>query len=249
LSVIGMPADPKMKAQVLASVRGYLKAWDPATQKEVWRVEQPGAWNGGVLSTAGGLVFQGNSAGQFNAYSADKGDKLWSFPTQSGVIAAPISYAVGGQQYVVVVVGEGGTLPLAAGEIAKKGALAQSRSRVLAFRLGGTAALPPASPPPPRAEPPARFLDATKLLPIGMTLYKAYCSVCHGDGAVGGGVVPDLRWSPMVSSAEGWRGVVLDGTHVKNGMVSFAQVLTPDFAELIRGYVVDRANEAYPSAP
>jgi quinohemoprotein ethanol dehydrogenase len=248
VGVIGLPADPKMKAQVLASVRGYLKAWDPATQKEVWRVEQPGAWNGGVLSTAGGLVFQGNSAGQFNAYSADKGDKLWSFPTQSGVIAAPISYAVGGQQYVVVVVGEGGSLPLVAGEIANKGALAQSRSRVLAFRLGGTAALPPASPPPPPVKPPARFLDATKL-PIGMTLFKAYCSVCHGDGAVGGGVVPDLRWSPMVSSAEGWRGVVLEGTHVKNGMVSFAQVLTPDLAELIRGYVVDRANETYPAAP
>ena len=72
-SILGMPEDPKVKAQVLASVRGYLKAWDPVTQKEVWRVEQPGAWNGGVLSTAGGLVFEGNAAGTFNAYSADKG--------------------------------------------------------------------------------------------------------------------------------------------------------------------------------
>ncbi len=72
-SILGMPQEPNAKAQVLASVRGYLKAWDPVTQKEVWRVEQPGAWNGGVLSTAGGLVFEGNAAGTFNAYSADKG--------------------------------------------------------------------------------------------------------------------------------------------------------------------------------
>src|SRR5580704_12256450 len=147
-SILGMPEDPKVKAQVLASVRGYLKAWDPVTQKEVWRVEQPGAWNGGVLSTAGGLVFEGNAAGTFNAYSADKGAPLWSFAAQTGVIAAPMSYAVGGQQYVAVVVGWGGTFALAGGEVARKGTLAQNRSRVLAFRIGGTAKLPPPSPPP-----------------------------------------------------------------------------------------------------
>ena len=84
-SIIAMPEDPAAKAQVLASVHGYLKAWDPVTQKEVWRVEQPGAWNGGVLSTAGGLVFEGNSAGTFNAYAADKGTALWSFAAQAGI--------------------------------------------------------------------------------------------------------------------------------------------------------------------
>src|SRR4029077_153100 len=128
ISAAAMPADEKAKAQVLAMVHGYLKAWDPATQKEVWRVEQPGAWNGGVLSTAGGLVFEGNAAGFFNAYSADKGAALWSYPVQTGVVAAPISYAVGGQQYVAVVVGWGGTYPLSAGEVAHKGALAENRS-------------------------------------------------------------------------------------------------------------------------
>jgi quinohemoprotein ethanol dehydrogenase len=247
VSIVGMPDDPRAKAQVLASVRGYLKAWDPVTQKEVWRVEQPGAWNGGVLSTAGGLVFEGNAAGSFSAYSADKGAPLWSFAAQTGVIAAPISYAVGGQQYIAVVVGAGGAYPLAAGELAHKGALARNLSRVLAFRIGGTAKLPPPPPPPPIPKPPERFADASKL-PTGKLVYQAFCSVCHGDSAVGGGVLPDLRWSPLLPSADGWRNVVLDGSRSKNGMVSFAQVLSPDLAELVRAYVVARANDTYQEA-
>jgi PQQ-dependent dehydrogenase (methanol/ethanol family) len=247
VSLIGIPEDVRAKAQVLASVRGYLKAWDPVTQKEVWRVEQPGAWNGGVLSTAGGLVFEGNAAGSFSAYSADKGAPLWSFAAQTGIIAAPISYAVGGQQYIAVVVGAGGVYPLAAGEAARKGALTQNRSRVLAFRIGGTGKLPPPPPPPPIPKPPERFADASKL-PTGKLVYQAFCSVCHGDSAVSGGVLPDLRWSPLLPSADGWRNVVLDGSRSKNGMVSFAQVLSPDLAELVRAYVVARANDTYQEA-
>jgi quinohemoprotein ethanol dehydrogenase len=242
-SAASMPTDPKVRAQVLASVRGYLKAWDPATQKEVWRAEQPGAWNGGVLSTGGGLVFQGNAAGFFKAYSADKGATLWSFPTQTGVIAAPMAYAVGGQQYVAIVVGWGGVYPLAAGEIANKGSLAVNHSRVLAFRLGGTATLPPAPAMQPPGAPPPRFGKAT--VPTGKLLYQGYCSTCHGDAAVGAGVLPDLRWSPLAGIADGWKRVVLEGMKQGSGMVSFAQVLTPELAEMIRAFVVSRANDTF----
>ena len=132
-----MPQDPAVKAQILAGVRGYLKAWDPVAQKEAWHVEQPGAWNGGVLSTAGGLVFQGNSAGEFNAYNASNGATLWSFAAQAGVIAAPIAYAIGNQQFVAIVVGWGGTYPLAGGDLARKGGPVYNKSRVLSFCLGG----------------------------------------------------------------------------------------------------------------
>ena len=54
-------------------MHGYLRAWDPVTQKEAWRVEHPGAWNGGMLRTAGDLVFQGNADGVFGAYDAASG--------------------------------------------------------------------------------------------------------------------------------------------------------------------------------
>ena len=86
-----MPADTRIREGAKAMTTGALIAWDVAHQKQAWRVDQPSPWNGGVLSTAGNLVFQGNAGGTFVAYSADKGEKLWSFPTQTGVIAAPMT--------------------------------------------------------------------------------------------------------------------------------------------------------------
>jgi quinohemoprotein ethanol dehydrogenase len=83
------------------------------------------------------------------------------------------------------------------------------------------------------------------MLPVGKMVFQGYCLTCHGDSAVGGGVLPDLRWSPLLASPEAWRSVVIDGARAKNGMVSFAQVLTPELAEITRAYVVARANDTY----
>ena len=240
------PTDPASRAQVLAMFRGYLKGWDPVAQKEVWRVEQPGPWNGGVLSTGGGLVFAGNAAGDFSAYSADKGQKLWTFTTQTGVIAAPMTYMVGDQQYVAIVVGWGGVYAISGGYVANKsgesGAI--NRSRVLAFRIGASAKLPPAPPVQPPSQPPAPFGDAAAL-GLGKALFTGYCSVCHGDSVVGAGVLPDLRWSPLNASADAWKKPLLEGTKLKRGMPNFAQVIQPEWAEALRAYVVARANESW----
>jgi alcohol dehydrogenase (cytochrome c)/quinohemoprotein ethanol dehydrogenase len=246
ISAAAMPTDAQAKAQVMAMVRGALKAWDPTTQKEVWRVEQPGAWNGGVLATGGGLVFAGNAAGFFKAYAADKGTELWSFQAQTGVIAAPMAYAVGGQQYVAIVVGWGGAYPLAAGEIALKGSLPANHSRVLAFKLGGTAQLPPAPPLQAALQPPAPLVSDANMLAIGGTIFNGYCGVCHGSGAVAGGVLPDLRWTPLLTSADAFRKPVLEGSRLKQGMPDFGKVLTPEYAELVRAYLIARANETFP---
>jgi alcohol dehydrogenase (cytochrome c)/quinohemoprotein ethanol dehydrogenase len=245
-----MPTDPAVKAQILGATKGFLKAWDPVTQKEVWKVEHPNMWNGGVLSTAGGLVFQGTAEGTFNAYDASNGTKLWSFATQAGVLAAPVTYTAGGQQYVTVVVGWGGTGPLSGGETALKGALQANKSRVLTFRLGATAQLPAAPPPPvPQEPPPARIGDVA-LNTLGMAQFHNYCNVCHGNSAVmSGGVLPDLRWSKAVRSPEAWNKIVIGGSRESQGMVSFAKVLTPEHAEAIRAYVISRANDTYPGAP
>jgi alcohol dehydrogenase (cytochrome c)/quinohemoprotein ethanol dehydrogenase len=243
-----MPQDPGVKAQILAGVRGFLKAWDPIAQKEVWHAEQAGAWNGGVLSTGGSLVFEGNSAGQFNAYNATTGATVWSFATQAGVIAAPIAYAVGGQQYVAIVVGWGGTYPLSAGELSHKGGPAVNKSRVLAFRLGGTAQLPPAPPTPKPPTPPARFGDEATLLK-GKVLFHTYCSVCHGDSAVGGGVLPDLRHATPLQDPARWNRIVIEGSLTNNGMVSWSSVLQPEGSEAIRAYVTGRANDEIAPPP
>ena len=243
-----MPQDPPTKAQVLATVRGYLKAWDPAQQKEVWSVEQAGAWNGGVLTTGGGLVFEGNASGQFNAYNAATGATLWSFAAQGGIIAAPVSYAIDGQQYVSIVVGWGGVFPISGGDMAVKNKPKSNKSRVLSFRLGGTHSLPEPPAPGPLPTPPARMGDATTLA-TGHLVFHAYCSVCHGDSAVGAGVLPDLRHSRVLADADRWKRIVIDGSLTSSGMVAFGSVFPAEAGEAVRAYVIARANDELAPPP
>jgi quinohemoprotein ethanol dehydrogenase len=243
-TAVMMPDDPQIRAAALATVKGSLKAWDPVTQKEKWSVQHPGAWNGGVLSTAGNLVFQGNVGGDFVAYNAADGSKLWSFPAQTGVVAAPATYAIGDEQYVVVLAGWGGTYAISGGDASRLGGPAINRSRVLAFKLGGTATLPKPPAEPAIAKPPALIGDA-QLVHQGQVAFHTNCSTCHGDSAVGGGVLPDLRWSAVNRSEQAWREVVIDGARKDRGMVSFAPVLSAAEAESIRAYVIKRANDSY----
>jgi quinohemoprotein ethanol dehydrogenase len=244
LTVATLPQDPPTKAAILAGVRGYLQARDPVTQKVVWTVQHGGAWNGGVLATGGDLVFQGNAMGEFVAYNAHTGEKIWGFAAQTGIVAGAMSYEVAGEQYVAVVAGWGGSMPLAAGDAARKGAINVNRSRVLAFKLGGQAKLPEPTPAPPLAQPPPRVKDASQVA-AGKHEFLRTCSVCHGDAAVGSGVVPDLRYSTAIQSADAWRIIVVDGTLKDHGMVSFTPVLEPADAEAIRAYVIARANDLY----
>jgi PQQ-dependent dehydrogenase (methanol/ethanol family) len=243
-TLASMPqGDAKLKASLLSQLRGYLRAWDPVTQKEAWSVEHPGPWNSGVLSTAGDLVFQGNAVGLFNAYDARDGKLLWSAPAQTGIIAAPITYAVNGEQYVAVVAGWGGAYPITAGDGNAKGSISKNRSRVLAFKLGATGKLPEEAAAAPLAAL-ARVGD-NEAVAKGFAVFHTYCAVCHGDAAVGGGVITDLRWSPLAGDAAGWKSVVLDGNFKDRGMVSFAPVLNEADAEAVRAYITMRSNQSY----
>ena len=107
-SVAELPDDESIVKAMQKETRGHLAAWDPVEQKEKWRVQHAGVLNGGVLSTAGNLVFQGNGEGFVNAYNASNGEKLWEFAAQTGVVAPPVSYAVDGHQYITVSAGWGG---------------------------------------------------------------------------------------------------------------------------------------------
>ena len=94
------PATPDEIVDTLQKVKGHLAAWDPVKQEEVWRVEHDASWNGGLLSTAGNLIFQGRADGTFAAYTADEGKEVWTSPVHVGIIAPPISYMVDGEQYI-----------------------------------------------------------------------------------------------------------------------------------------------------
>ena len=81
---------------------GELLAWNPVTQKEAWHARYPVAVGGGVLATAGNLVFQGRADGILAAYRATDGKQLWSFDAGTGIMAPPVTYQVDGVQYVSV---------------------------------------------------------------------------------------------------------------------------------------------------
>jgi len=242
----GMPQQPEIKKAILNTIKGHLSAWDPVQQKEIWRVDRPSPVNGGLLSTAGNLVFAGTAQGSLEAHRADNGQKLWSADAQSGVVAAPITYTVSGEQYIAVLAGWGGVFPLSYGEVALSSGRTQNISRLLAFKLGSKASLPPLPQfSPPQLKPPkSTATDAT--IQKGEALFQRYCLTCHGDVAVGGGVLPDLRYSGTLDNDQ-WFDIVLKGQLKKAGMVAFEKELSRGDAAAIRAYVILRANQSVPS--
>lgn len=188
-------------------------------------------------------MFEGTGYGQFEAFRAATGDKLWSAPTESGVTAGPVAYTVNGEEYIAVLVGWGGVLPLVAGEVALQSPRIPNVPRMLVFKLGGKASLPPAPEMQARALDPPKETPSAATVKKGEELYQRYCSACHGDVAVSGGVLPDLRYSKMLAS-EQWESVVRGGALSSAGMISFSKELTREDAEAIRSYVVFRANQS-----
>jgi quinohemoprotein ethanol dehydrogenase len=222
--------------------KGYLLAWDPIKQKEAWRSDYVGPWNGGIVTTAGNLVIQGDATGHLNAYRADTGEKLWSIDVQSPIMAAPVSYEVNGEQYIAVLSGFGSAFSLQAGTHAAQSGNIRNISRVLAFKVGGTATLP-AAPPMQQLvlNPPPATADAATVA-AGDQLFGRYCAACHGENAVGGGVVPDLRASSFLGN-DFFYEIVLNGAMKDAGMAPFKAVLDQKDATAIRAYLIKRANE------
>lgn len=235
---LNMPTGDQELDQAIAGLfRGHIAAWNPITQKEEWRVQLAGPWNGGVLTTAGKLLFQGNSSGQFVAYRADNGESLWSAPTQTGVVAPPVTYEVDREQYVTVMAGWGGAYALAVGNTPD--AAVKPRGRILTFKLGGGASLPPL-PTPANLPPVPQQTASDEQILNGKVLYHNYCGVCHGPGAVSGGVIADLRHMGD-EKFQLFNDIVIGGAFQSMGMVSFADVLTEQDAADIKAYVLNQA--------
>ncbi|WP_282362651.1 PQQ-dependent dehydrogenase, methanol/ethanol family [Pseudomonas sp. PS01300] len=227
-----------------AVVSGALLAWDPVKQKAAWKVPYPTHWNGGTLSTAGNLVFQGTAAGQMHAYSADKGEALWQFEAQSGIVAAPMTFELAGRQYVAIMAGWGGVATLTGGESMNLPGM-KNRSRLLVFALDGKAQLPPPPPAPAKVERvPQPVTAAPEQVQAGKQLYGQFCSVCHGMGTISGGLIPDLRQSSD-ATREHFQQIVLQGALKPLGMPSFDDSLKPEEVEQIKLYVMSREYEDY----
>ena len=218
-----------------------LVAWDPVTQTARWSVPTPGYWNGGVLATAGGLVFQGHIDGTFNAYSASTGELLWSFDAKSPVLAPPISYAVGGRQYVTVLTGMG-TSGSYLGPLLERFQLnpATQARRVLTFALDAATPLPPTERRPVEIPPDHGFRVDAESEHRGLILYAQRCGICHGFRAVAVGAATDLRGSMIPREPAAFDIVVRRGAKVGGGMPKFDELTDQELSDL-RQYIRSEA--------
>lgn len=241
---IGLPKDKALRKRLATITPSRLVAWDPVTQKEAWRVKHEHVASGGVLTTAGGLVFQGQAGGEFAAYNAKDGSKLWQFDAQAAAQGGAISYQIDGEQYIAIAVGNGGASYLAAALFVPEKP-APYIGRVIVFKLGEPSAkqqLPPVDRiiAPIPAPPVFESVTPEQLL-LGNKTYAAYCAACHGFSVVSGHVVPDLRRSPIIQSAQAFELVVKGGILENRGMPNFGERISSEELEAIRAYIADEA--------
>ncbi len=241
--VLGLP-DLMSASQASPAVEmaGMLKAFNPRSGKLQWQVELPHFWNGGLLATAGSLVFIGTADGKFQAYDSAEGVKLWEFDTWSSIISSPISYRLNGEQYIALTTGTG----MASHTMGYSGPTASYRygnaSHLLVFKLDSRT-------PFPEPDLVDRTIpEATKGLVVdgdvvrGKRLYHTYCHVCHGGTVRSDGVIPDLRLMNLAVH-QIFANIVLDGVFQVKGMPSFSDLLQKEDANDIHAYILERIAE------
>jgi quinohemoprotein ethanol dehydrogenase len=227
-------------AELQKAQGGGLLAWDPVKQEARWSLDLGSHANGGILTTSTGLVFQGTKMGLFRAYDAASGKVLWETNLKRGVTAPSVTYQVDGEQYVAVATGWGSSWGLNHGLFWKE-KVTRVPGRLVVLKLGAKGTIPDNAPSAIEASPKAPAFGDEKLVKVGYQLYAQNCMVCHGPMVQSSGVLPDLRWSGIAADKGAWHAVVIEGALRSNGMVSFANNLTPEQAEAIRAYVLDQA--------
>jgi quinohemoprotein ethanol dehydrogenase len=211
---------------------GKLIAWNPITQKEEWSVWQKSSWNAGVLTTDD-LVFQGNAEGEFSAYDALTGEKVWSYPLETGIIASPITYEVDGVQYVSILVGWGGVVGLWS-----KFTKQIKPGTLFTFALGKNESIPDIPDVPEKLLINLDFQASQDQINNGGKLFGRYCKYCHRGS--GGGIIPDLTYSsPDVFNS--FQQIVGDGILLGLGMPKFGERLTENNIEDIKHYILSQA--------
>jgi quinohemoprotein ethanol dehydrogenase len=219
---------------------GRLIAWDPVKQKEAWHAEYVAPWNGGTLTTAGNLVFQGSADGRFIAYNATTGEKLWETPTGTGVVAAASTYLLDGVQYVSVAVGWGGVFG-----ITQRVTNNEAPGTVFTFAVGGKAPLPDFT-----KYQIGNLLSGVKYdpkdVPDGTALYVEACATCHGTPGVDkGGNVKNLGYAPTEEIAN-LKDVVFKGPFMDRGMPDFTGKLTDEDVVKIQAFIQGTADAVRP---
>ena len=218
--------------------KGSLVAWDPVTQSERWRDVTDSFWNGGTLTTAGNLTFYGTALGEFAAYNATTGEKLWSFDTGLGIISAPMTYSIAGTQYISLLVGYGGSAGSGIPLFRHGWKFGLQPRRLLTFKLDGQEQLPPTPPPDMTVNPVVveGFEPEAAKVNRGIVLYHTVCTNCHGGMLAAESVAPDLRESVLAANRDSFQAILVDGILAGRGMPLFDD-LSPEDVESIYHYV------------
>jgi quinohemoprotein ethanol dehydrogenase len=219
---------------------GRLIAWDPVKQELAWKQDYVSPWNGGTLTTAGNLVFQGTADGRFVAYNAKTGEKLWESSTGTGVVAGPATYVVDGTQYVSVAVGWGGVYGESQRATDKEGP-----GRVFTFAIGGKAPLPDFAKYQIGGLLQGVKYDAANVSP-GTQLYISHCGFCHGTPGVDkGGNIKNLGYSSSETIAN-LKDIVFKGPFTSLGMPDFTGRLSEDDVVKIQAFIQGTADAIRP---
>ena len=235
--------DPKSwvagRASADALIYGELVAWDPVKKKRAWKVHHSKPSNGGILSTAGDLVFQGTWDGTFAAYDAYNGKKLWQYKSDSAVLAGPMTYELDGEQYIAVAQGSGGTVMITVGdELMKK---KTNQNKLLVFKKGRfnqTVSLASNELATIKALGHKVNSDPA-VIKQGESLYHNNCASCHGINALSNYVVPDLRYMSEQTHSD-FASIVIGGTRTHKGMIGFYETLGLDDVEAIHAYLANK---------
>jgi quinohemoprotein ethanol dehydrogenase len=237
---------PEIAAQIAREgepeIKTFIQAWDPVSKQEKWRVRIADHDHiGGILSTAGNLIFQGDHAGNLKVFTADRGKLLKTIHVGTGMMAAPISYSVDGVQYVSIMAGLGGsghwryTEDSAALRYGNDG-------RIVTFKLGGgDTPMPEVIASRELQEPPVVRTSPEMVARGRASFRRARCTSCHGvSGAPG--LLPDMLL--MTPETHGiFKDIVLEGVYRSKGMDDFSDLLTESDVEDIQAFIVDEANK------
>ena len=208
---------------------GWLSAWDPINQKEIWRVDMVGTKNGGTMTTAGNLVVQGQATGELSIYAADSGKKIWSFNAQNGINSQPITYKVNGKQYITQLTGWQDFIYSGKGP---RWDYRTQKRRVLTFALDEDKLLPPLEKFNQPITDIPNFKINEELVELGGELYNRSCLACHGPALLADGAAPNLLYSKMTMSLDALTAILHKGTLLSLGMPPYPELSTKEIEGL-----------------
>ncbi len=237
---IGVPKDElarMTKGQPKYKQGGFLRGWDVANHKLKWEVPLNTTWNSGTLTTAGNLVFHASGDGYFSAYNAENGKRLLHLFTGNSAMAAPITYAINGTQYVAQMAGYGGAGMITIGDDAAVKQY-ENTGRLIVYKLDGGKVPTPARRARPLGPPVVDNTGLPALSPAAIARGRQLYGNCAGCHSTGGGtpMLPNLSRVRQIGK-DGLHEILLKGALQPYGMPSFAGELTDQDVDTLYEFI------------